>query len=169
MSRYALIRKNDIANGVGIRTTFWVQGCHWRCKNCHNKEQWDFKGGFEFTQDTVDTIIKYISDDGIRRDFTILGGEPFEKINIPMCIEVLKQVRQAYPDINVWVYTGYLYEDLLKDDRALEFLKLVDVLVDGLFVEALYNINLKFKGSTNQRIIDVKESLDKKEVKEIRI
>ena len=169
MSRYALIRKNDIANGLGVRTTFWVQGCHWHCKNCHNKEQWDFNGGFEFTQATVDTIINYISDNGIRRDFTILGGEPFEKINIPMCIEVLKQVRKAYPDINVWVYTGYLYEDLLNDDRALEFLKLVDVLVDGLFIEELYNINLKFKGSTNQRIIDVKESINKKEVREIRI
>lgn len=164
MSRYALIRKNDIANGTGIRTSFWVQGCHWHCKNCHNKEQWNFNGGFQFTQETIDEIIRCISADGIQRDFVILGGEPFERVNIPMCIEVLKQVKEVYPNINIWVYTGYTYEKLLDDDMAVKFLKMIDVLVDGLFIEELYSIKLKFKGSSNQRIINVRESLDKNEI-----
>lgn len=159
MSRYALIRKNDIANGIGIRTTFWTQGCHWKCPNCHNKEQWSFNGGYEFTKDTIDEIIKCISADDIIRDFTILGGEPFERVNIQMCIDIVNEVKKEYPNIDIWIYTGYTFEELLKDNHRKNLVSMVNVIVDGLFIEELKDVKLKFRGSSNQRIIDVKESL----------
>lgn len=167
MARYALIRKNDIANGLGVRTTFWVQGCHWHCKNCHNKEQWDFDGGYEFTDETIKEIIEAISANGINRDFTILGGEPFEDINVPMCIEVVKAVKEAYPNINIWIYSGYTYENLIKDEKKMELISMIDVLVDGLFIESLKNLKLKYKGSENQRVIDVPATMKYGKIMEV--
>lgn len=164
MARYALIKKNDIANGLGIRTTFWVQGCRFHCKNCHNKEQWNFDGGYLFTEDTIKEVINYISSDGVMRNLTILGGEPFEDTNIQMCIDTIQAVRREYPNINIWIYSGYTYENLIKDVKKYELLKLCDVLVDGLFIQALYDIRLKFRGSSNQRLIDIPQSINKNSI-----
>lgn len=167
MARYALIRKNDIANGLGIRTTFWVQGCVFKCPQCHNKEQWDFNGGYEFTKDTINEIVESISADGVMRDFTILGGEPFAKENVQMCIDVIDAVREKYPSIDIWIYSGFTFEHIIEHSKRKELVSKCDVLVDGQFVQELYDIKLKFKGSSNQRIIDVKRSLDKNSIKVI--
>lgn len=156
MPRYALIKKDDIANGVGVRTTFWVQGCHFHCKNCHNKSTWDFKGGYEFTQKTIDTVIEYISADNMMRDLTILGGEPLHPANVGMCLDLVKAVRKEYPNINIWLYTGYTYETLLEREDVRELLGLLDTLVDGQFIEEQHNLSLQFKGSENQRIINLR-------------
>lgn len=167
MARYAQIKKNDIANGLGIRTTFWVQGCHWHCNNCQNKEQWNFDGGYKFTEETIKEILESISANGINRDFTILGGEPFEEENIQMCIDVIKAVRDRYPNISIWIYSGYVFEDILKHKKRRELVNLCDIIVDGLFIQNLHSVTLKFRGSSNQRIIDIQKSINKNSIIEV--
>lgn len=166
---YATIKKRDIANGIGVRVSLFVSGCTHHCKNCFNKETWDFSYGEPFTQDTVNLILDYLAPDFVN-GLSLLGGEPFEVQNQGALLELLRQVKARYPQKDVWCYTGYLYDkDLLKDSRARceytdEMLSYIDILVDGPYIEAQKDISLQFRGSKNQRIIDVKRSLASGEV-----
>lgn len=164
---YGKIRERDIANGSGVRVTLFVSGCRNHCKNCFQPETWDFGYGSEFTDDTITTIIKLLSRPYIS-GLTLLGGEPMEPENQSELLRLLRNVKRNYPDKDVWCFTGYTLERLLRDgehcrcDCTDEFLSMIDVLVDGRFEEELKDISLKFRGSSNQRIIDVKQTLEQK-------
>lgn len=166
---YATIKFNDIANGLGVRTSLFVSGCTHYCKGCFNSEAWSFDYGKPFTKEVEEEIIASLKN-GYVDGLSLLGGEPFEPQNQKALLPFLKRVKSEVPTKNVWCYTGYLFDsELLQNSRAktddtLEILKLIDVLVDGKFVEELKDISLMFKGSSNQRIIDVKQSLQKNEV-----
>lgn len=161
---YANIKYNDIANGEGIRVSLFVSGCTHHCKNCFNKETWDFNYGKPFTKAEEDKIIQELKPDHIN-GLTLLGGEPMEPANQKCLLEFVKRVKQIYPNKTIWCYTGYLFDqELLQPSRAFcpftkEFLSYIDILVDGEFKEELKDITLRFKGSSNQRIIDVQKSL----------
>lgn len=162
---YALIRENDIANGPGVRTSLFVSGCRHHCKGCFNPETWNFNYGNPFTQKEIEYIIK-ASQPSFIDGLTLLGGEPFEPENQKALIELLKQFRETIPNKNVWCYTGFSFEDDLlpkiheNKEHVAELLPLIDVLVDGKFIEELKNSSLLFRGSSNQNIIDVKKSLE---------
>jgi len=166
---YAAIKKCDIANGTGVRTSLFVSGCRHHCKGCFQPETWDFDFGNEFTSEIEDDIIESLEPDYIE-GLTLLGGEPFEPENQRVLVKFLKRVREIYPDKSIWCYSGYLLdEELLKDSKARcevtdEILSYIDVLVDGEFVLEKKNIMLKFRGSENQRIINVKKSLETGEI-----
>jgi len=149
---YAEIKKVDIANGPGVRVSLFVSGCRNHCKGCFNPETWDFDYGRPFTRATEDEIIKALRPSWIQ-GLSILGGEPTEEENAAVLIPFLKRVRAALPDKDIWLYSGYTYEAL----RDKEILTLVDVLVDGPFLLELKDAGLAFRGSRNQRIIDLKE------------
>ena len=161
---YATVKYNDIANGLGIRTSLFVSGCTHRCKGCFNSEAWDFNYGKPFDDKIQQDIINSLKN-GFSDGLSLLGGEPFEPSNQKALLPFLQRVKNEVKDINIWCYTGYLFdEELLKDSRAktedtLKMLELIDVLVDGKFVEEKKNLMLRFRGSSNQRIIDVKKSL----------
>lgn len=166
---YATIKYNDIANGTGVRTSLFVSGCTHRCKGCFNSEAWDFNYGLPFTKEVEDEILKSLEPtyvDGL----SLLGGEPFEPQNQLVLYSFLKRVKEKFPHKDIWCYTGYLFDkELLSPSRATtpvtkDMLSLIDVLVDGKFIEAKKNISLAFKGSENQRIIDVKKSLNENKV-----
>lgn len=150
---YGQIRKYDIANGPGIRTSIFVTGCSLNCKNCFNKDYQNPSFGNPWTEKEDELIASYLSDPNVA-GLTILGGEPFE--NAQGLISLLKKIKT---NKSIWIYSGYTYDFLIKNDDTLELLKLVDVLVDGPFIESMKDLNLYFRGSRNQRIIDVKESL----------
>ena len=165
---YAVIKKNDIANGVGVRVSLFVSGCRHRCKNCFNKEAWDFNYGEKYTEEIAKEILEAIDHDFVA-GLSFLGGEPFEPENQADLLKLAKQFNARFPDKNLWVYTGFLFEDILAGkvgdkDTATALLREIDVLVDGKFVENLKDASLLFRGSSNQRIIDVKKSLTKGEV-----
>ena len=149
---YAEIKKVDIANGPGVRVSLFVSGCRNHCKGCFNPETWDFDYGRPFTRETEDEIIEALRPSWIQ-GLSILGGEPTEEENAAVLIPFLKRVRAVLPDKDIWLYSGYTYEALL--DK--EILTLVDVLVDGPFLLELKDAGLAFRGSRNQRIIDLKE------------
>lgn len=150
---YGQIRKYDIANGPGIRTSIFVTGCSLNCKNCFNKDYQNPSFGNPWTEKEDELLISYLSDPNVA-GLTILGGEPFE--NAQGLISLLKKIKT---NKSIWIYSGYTYDFLIKNDDTLELLKLVDVLVDGPFIESMKDLNLYFRGSRNQRIIDVRESL----------
>ena len=149
---YAEIKKVDIANGPGVRVSLFVSGCRNHCKGCFNPETWDFDYGRPFTRATEDEIIKALRPSWIQ-GLSILGGEPTEEENAAVLIPFLKRVRAALPDKDIWLYSGYTYEAL----RDKEILTLADVLVDGPFLLKQKDAGLAFRGSRNQRIIDLKE------------
>ena len=162
---YALIRENDIANGPGVRTSLFVSGCRHHCKGCFNPETWNFNYGQPFTQQEIDAIIK-ATEPSFIDGLTLLGGEPLEPENQSAIIELLKQFKTKLPNKSIWCYTGFSFEnDILekfntKSENIAELLPLLDVLVDGKFVEELKSSALLFRGSSNQNIIDVKKSLE---------
>ena len=166
---YAAIKACDIANGPGVRITLFVSGCNHHCKGCFNQEAWDFDYGMPFTQETVDTIIRMMKPSYIK-GLTLLGGEPFDPRNQGAVVELLRQVKQAYPQKTVWAFSGYLFDrDILSGNLGdwevtREYLSYLDVLVDGPFVEAKKDLMLRFRGSSNQRLIDVPKSLASGEV-----
>ncbi len=166
---YGEIKKYDIANGEGVRVSLFVSGCSHHCKGCFNEETWDFGFGKPFTEDTAAEILEALAPDYIS-GLSLLGGEPFEKQNQRGLLQLLKSVKASYPKKNIWCYTGYTFDrDLLQESRARcestdEMLSYIDVLVDGEFVEELKDISLPFRGSSNQRIIDVKRSLENETV-----
>lgn len=153
--RYGQIRKYDIANGPGIRTSIFVTGCSLNCKNCFNKEYQDPNFGKKWTSETSNEIIDYLSKDEVA-GLTILGGEPFE--NAEELTLIIKDIKK-HTDKSIWIYSGYTFEKILKDPILKRLLEEVDVLVDGPFIEEMKDLKLKFRGSSNQRIIDVKKSL----------
>lgn len=162
--KFAQIRKYDIANGEGIRCSIFVSGCTHRCKNCFNEEYQDFNYGNNWTDDETQLIIEYLKDDNIS-GLTLLGGEPMQNLYL---IDVIRKVKKEV-NKNIWIYSGYTYDQILNDNKKLELLKECDVLVDGLFVEELLDLKLKFRGSSNQRIIDIKKSLEKNEIIEYKL
>ena len=161
---YGEIKNFDIANGEGVRVSLFVSGCTHHCRNCFNPETWNFDYGQPFTQETEEKLLKELAPDYIN-GLSLLGGEPFEPANQAALLPFLKKFKAMYPDKTVWCYSGYLFDkELLGESRARceytdEMLSLIDVLVDGEFVQELYNISLQFRGSSNQRIIDVQKSL----------
>lgn len=158
--RYNLIRMMDISNGPGVRVSIFMQGCEFRCENCFNPETWDFRGGKEFTDSTIKEILDYADKDHIE-GLSILGGEPLHPKNIEGTARLAKAFKERYPNKNVWVWTGYLFEELSKDE---EVFKYIDVLVDGKYVDELHDFNLKWRGSSNQRVIDIEKSLKANEI-----
>ena len=161
---YAEITYCDVANGPGVRTSLFVSGCSHHCPGCFNEIAWDFNYGKPFTQDTIDSIIESLKPDYIQ-GLTLLGGEPFEYSNQKGLLPLVRQVREVLPQKDIWCFTGFLFDkDIIENmckrwKETNELLSYIDVLVDGRFVEELKNLNLKFKGSENQRTILVNESL----------
>lgn len=158
--RYGQIRKYDVANGPGVRTSFFVTGCSANCKNCFNSEYMDPNYGNIWTDKQTEEIISYLKKDEIE-GLTILGGEPFE--STLDLIEIVKKIRKE-TDKSIWIFSGFSYEVLVNIEKAKELLSMCDVLVDGLFVDELKDLKLKFKGSSNQRTIDIKKSMEKNKV-----
>jgi anaerobic ribonucleoside-triphosphate reductase activating protein len=162
---YATIKNCDIANGPGVRVSLFVSGCTHHCPGCFNEIAWDFGYGQPFTQETIDYILRLLKPDYIQ-GLTLLGGEPFEPQNQGAVVELLRQVKKAYPDKSIWAFSGYLFEKDILSGRlgdTAEYLSYLDVLVDGPFVESKKNLSLRFRGSENQRLIDVPASLRKGE------
>ena len=161
---YGEIKDCDIANGEGVRVSLFVSGCTHHCKNCFNAQTWDFSFGSPFTKETEDMILNLLAP-GYINGLSLLGGEPFEPDNQRALLPFLKRVRAAYPDKTIWCYSGYTLEsDLLSESRARcevtdEMLSCIDVLVDGEFIEEQKNISLAFRGSENQRVINVPKTL----------
>jgi len=154
--KYATIKKHDIANGPGVRVSIFVSGCNHHCKGCFNEEAWDFNYGSDFTDETIDEVIDALKPEHII-GLSVLGGEPFEFVNQQGLLPLLKKVKSLYPNKTIWAYSGFLYEELLKMkyEETKEILNLIDVLVDGKFVEELKDPMLYFRGSSNQRVIDM--------------
>ena len=161
---YAEIKNCDIANGPGVRVSLFVSGCTHHCPGCFNREAWDFDYGQPFTQETIQRILTLLKPTYIR-GLTLLGGEPFEPENQGPVLELLRQLKAQYPNKSVWAFSGYLFDrDILSGrlgpwEITREYLSYLDVLVDGPFIEAKKNLALRFRGSENQRLIDVPASL----------
>ena len=145
----------DIANGPGVRVSIFMQGCTFNCKKCFNPETHDFNGGKEFTDRTIDRVLELCNNENVE-GLSILGGEPMHPMNIEGTTKLAKEFKTQYPDKNLWIWSGFLFE---KDLKKEEVLKYVDVLVDGQYVDELHNPTLKWRGSSNQRVINVQESL----------
>ena len=163
---YATIKNCDIANGPGVRVSLFVSGCTHRCPGCFNEVAWDFNYGEPFTQETIDSILEMLKPSYIR-GLTLLGGEPFEPENQGAIVELLRQVKKVYPDKSIWAFSGYLFDRDILSGRlgdTSEYLSYLDVLVDGPFVMAKKNLSLRFRGSENQRLIDVPASLASGEI-----
>jgi anaerobic ribonucleoside-triphosphate reductase activating protein len=157
--RYAKIKKNDIANGPGVGVSVYLQGCPHHCYNCFNQETWDFNGGYEFTYDTLKEIIEAIGENGIERHLSLLGGDPLCPENLFLSDLIVKTVKENYPNIKIYVWTGYIYETLLESENPYlkDILDTTDVLIDGPFIESEKDLSLAMRGSRNQRIINLKE------------
>ncbi len=166
---YGEIKNCDIANGIGVRVSLFVSGCTHRCKGCFNEQTWDFNFGQPFTTETENYILDCLSPSYIK-GLTILGGEPLEKENQAALLPFVKRVRESYPEKNIWCYTGYDFEKDVTSrmfenfPHTKELISLFDVVVDGRFIEELKDITLKFRGSSNQRVIDVKASLEQNKI-----
>lgn len=161
---YGEIKKFDIANGLGVRVSLFVSGCRNHCPNCFNEATWAFDYGKEFTKETENEIIEALKPDYIR-GLTLIGGEPLEPENQKALLDLAKKVKEALPYKDIWCYTGFVFDkEVLGESRARteyidELLQYIDVLVDGRYIEEKKNISLRFRGSENQRLIDIKKSL----------
>ncbi len=166
---YATIKNCDIANGPGVRVSLFVSGCTHRCKGCFNEVAWDFNYGKPFTQETIDEILKMLEPEHIK-GITLLGGEPFEPQNQPALLDLLRQIRKKYPQKSIWAFTGYLFDKDILSGRlgpweiTKEYISYLDVLVDGPFMIDKKDLSLRFRGSSNQRLIDVPASLRENKV-----
>lgn len=158
---YATIKNCDIANGPGVRVSLFVSGCTHHCKGCFNQEAWDFDYGQPFTEETVASILDMLRPEYVR-GLTLLGGEPFEPENQPAIVELLRRIKREMPQKSIWAFSGYLFDKDILSGRlgdTREYLSYLDVLVDGPFVESRKNLSLRFRGSENQRLIDVPATL----------
>ncbi|MGL6174820.1 MAG: anaerobic ribonucleoside-triphosphate reductase activating protein [Cellulosilyticaceae bacterium] len=155
---YAQIRKYDVANGPGIRVSIFFSGCTHKCKGCFNQEYQDFNYGTPFTDETKAELFEYLSDENVA-GLSILGGEPLQQ-DLDILIILLREIRDKFPSKTIWMWTGYLLDELFKHEKKMEVVRLCDVIVDGRYMENERDLKLKFRGSRNQRIIDVKASLD---------
>ena len=159
--RYASINFNDITAAPGLCVTVFLQGCPHHCPGCHNPTTWDFNGGEEFTAETMTAIIEGLNAQNIQRNLCIMGGEPLAPQNTFLTNMIMNEVKLRYPDIKIYVWTGYTYEEiqLLCDSHVKHILEQADYLIDGRYIEELRDITLEMRGSSNQRIIDLKEKL----------
>lgn len=160
---YSKVKYNNISNGLGIRTVLFVTGCSHACPNCFNREIWSKNAGEPFTEDAKTAILqslKPVHIDGL----SLLGGEPMQAYNAPELTTLCREVRALYPTKTIWVYSGFTYEEIIADPIKLELLKECDVLVDGKFVQDLYSPMLRFRGSSNQRVIDIKKTLESNKI-----
>ena len=169
---YAKIRSMDISNGEGVGVALFVQGCNFHCPSCFNQDTWDFNGGKEWTEETKETFLK-LADKPYMKRISFLGGECLANENLEGVYEVIKDVKEIFPDKKIWLWTGYTWESIfnpivtdnldLERDKLIklrqEIVKMTDILVDGRYIHEQKDMNLKFKGSKNQRVIDVKESI----------
>ena len=153
----------DISNGPGVRVSIFMQGCSFHCKNCFNQETWDFEGGQEFTEDTINKVLE-LSDKKEVKGLSILGGEPMHPTNIEGTTKLAKAFKEKYPEKNIWAWSGFKYEDI-KDNDVFNY---IDVLVDGQYKDELHDPTLKWRGSSNQRVIDIKESKKQNKVCELK-
>ena len=160
---YHNIKTDDMLNGDGLRATCWVSGCSIGCFNCYNPQTWDFNSGIPFTDDTMQEILYDLSKPYIK-GLTLSGGHPLDPHNALKVLEIVKRVKMVFPNKDIWIYSGYVWEDIIKDETLREILKYTDVLVDGAYVDELRDISLAFRGSSNQRIIDVPKSLEQNKV-----
>ena len=167
---YGEIKKNDISNGIGVRTSLFVSGCRHHCKDCFNAQTWDFGFGEAITEQTMMEILESCEPDWIN-GLSLLGGEPFEPENQRVLLPFLVMFKEKFPDKDIWCYSGFTFEEITgraksraKTDVSAEMLSLIDVLVDGRFEESKKDISLKFRGSSNQRIIDVQKTLSEKRI-----
>ena len=157
--RYNLIRKMDISDGPGVRVSVFMQGCQFHCKNCFNSETWDFDSGNEFNDETILKILELCKKDYIK-GLSILGGEPMNPVNVEGTTKLAKKFKETFPKKDLWMWSGYKYEEL-KDKEVFNY---VDVLVDGQYVDELHDPTLKWRGSSNQRVIDIKKSKQSEQV-----
>ena len=158
--KYAGIIKNDLSAAPGVSVSFFTQGCPHHCPGCHNPETWDFNGGKEFTYDVLNEVIDALTANGVNRSLSILGGEPLCEQNIFLTLLVVKTVKEALPDTKIYIWTGYYYDELLKensDSHLKAILDYTDYLIDGTYIQSLRDITLPMRGSSNQNIIDLKE------------
>ena len=166
---FAAIKPSDIADGPGVRVSLFVSGCTNHCENCFQPETWDFGYGEPFTSETEERILNLL-DRSYIKGLTILGGEPFEPSNQRALLPFVRRVRERYPDKTIWMYSGFTYEEMTRDgahphcEATLPLLDFIDVLVDGRFVEKLKDLSLRFRGSSNQRLIDMKKTLANGEI-----
>ena len=158
--KYNLIRKMDISNGPGVRVSVFMQGCEFHCKNCFNSETWDFEKGKDFSDATIDEVLNLCGKSYVK-GLSILGGEPMHPGNIEATTKLAKAFKEKYPNKSIWAWSGFLFDEYLKDK---EVMKYIDVLVDGQYKDELHNPTLKWRGSSNQRVIDVPKSLQTNEV-----
>lgn len=167
--KYAAIKKCDVANGPGVRVSVFVSGCNHHCKGCFNEKAWDFNYGEDFTDEIIDKVLNDMNKDYIS-GLSLLGGEPFEIENQKGLVKLVKRVKEKFPNKTIWCYTGFDYEkDIMnnmynKFSETKELINLIDVLVDGKFELDKRNLNLKFRGSENQRLIDVKKSMKENKI-----
>lgn len=156
--KYAGIKKNDIYDGEGVCVSFWCQGCPYRCKGCHNPQTWDFNGGIDLPEDIDEKIISAINASGIVRNFSVLGGEPLCEENISLVARLVSAVREKYPTIKIYIWTGATLEELRKNKKIEKelnsILKNINFLIDGPYIESQRDITLKLRGSKNQRILE---------------
>lgn len=166
---YGELKKRDIANGIGVRVALFVSGCTNHCEECFNRATWDFKFGKPYTKGTEDEIIEALRPDYVR-GLSLLGGEPMEPKNQPECLELLRRIKKELPQKDIWCYTGFTLEELItkgsyaNTEYTQEMLSLIDVMVDGRFEKDKRNLMLKFRGSENQRLIDMNATREKGEI-----
>lgn len=158
--KYNTIKYNDVANAPGVAVSVYLQGCPHHCYNCFNPETWDFDGGLEFTQDTLNDIVKGLTAFGVHRSLCILGGEPLCEENAFTTLLIIKTVKEKLPDTKIYIWSGYLYENLKENSNPhiRTILKTADYLIDGPYIDSLRDISLTMRGSSNQRIINLKEN-----------
>lgn len=172
--RYAQIRSMDISNGEGVGVSLFTQGCPFHCFNCFNSEAWDFNGGKEWTEETKNRFLELIDRPYIKR-VSILGGEPLADQNLDGILSLTKEIRLLFPDKTIWLYTGFTFEKLLsplllnqlptpEENKRIEIIRSIDVLIDGEYVDEQRDITLKWRGSKNQRAIDIQKSLAERKV-----
>ena len=158
--RYSGLLRNDLAAAPGVSVTFFTQGCPHRCKGCHNPETWDFEGGKEFTPKVLEEIYEALNANEVTRSFCVMGGEPLCSENLFLTLLVLTEVRQRFPQVKIYLWTGYYYEDLIRNTNShmKHVLDLIDVLIDGPYIESRRDVTLPLRGSSNQSIINLKEN-----------
>lgn len=161
--RYAKIRKMDISNGEGIRVSLFVQGCDFHCKNCFNQETWDFNKGKEFFKETLSTLLKLCEKPEIK-GLSILGGEPLHNNNKEVVLKITNQFRKEFPTKDIWLWSGFIFENAIQDPIKKQIFQNIDIFIDGQYIDELHNFKLKWKGSSNQRVIDMKETLKQNKI-----
>lgn len=167
---YHNIKTDDMLDGDGLRVTCWVSGCDLKCHNCFNQQAWDFNSGIPFTEETMQELLYDLSKPYIK-GCTFSGGHPLDQRNLTKVYEIVKRIKMEFPNKDIWIYSGYTWEQIIEKDKLLknqevnslsplDVVKLCDILVDGVYIDELRDVSLPFKGSSNQRIINIKESLE---------